>query len=472
MLRHSLRHGIAAVALLIALGALTSTTSAQEGPDGLVPRWGENNLLSVSGSGFKPNERVALTVRADGRTSTFMPSANAQGSFLLQTNIMVPSGASVELQAMGDQGTGKAAITAAPPLQGAGAQQGGPVTATVTTDRQSYSVGETVRFTLTVTNTGSSPVTVILPSGQRYDFVVRSSGGAEVWRWSYGRAFTLIYGEQTLDPGQTLTYSETWDQRNNNGQQVPAGQYRVTGIFTSQPPVESEPVSFRIGPGAGSGDMLAANVRTDKPAYQPGEQVQFTLTVTNPGPAPVTYMRPLGPSGQRYDFFVRTADGRGVWHWSHGKVFTLALERHTLAPGETLTFNETWDQRDNNGQQVSAGTYTVTGVYVKEDPVESAPARFSIGQDIPPGAAAGWLDRPPTSAGAGDGCPAAGQWRLAYWSGETNTPAVTALQGCPSTDRLWTNREGRWLGHSKDQPAASDTWNLLRGEASFLRGAR
>lgn len=227
---------------LVLLGGLASGVGAQEPPSRLELSWGDNRPLVFTGNDWRPNERVTITARIDGQSYNFTTRADAQGSFRVETNVMVPPGAGVQYQAEGDQGTGVAGIADPPPVQ-----QARRVTATVATDRPSYSVGETVRFTLTVRNNSSAPVTVTLPTGQRYDFVVRSSGGGEVWRWSRDRAFTQIFGEQTLAPGQTLTFSDTWDQRDNAGRQAPAGTYTVVGIFTSAPPLESAPASFTIG---------------------------------------------------------------------------------------------------------------------------------------------------------------------------------------------------------------------------------
>lgn len=71
--------------------------------------------------------------------------------------------------------------------------------------------GDTVRFTLQVTNPSAAPVAFTFPSGQSYDFVVRSAGpGAEVWRWSADRGFTQAVRTLTLAPGETWTFGERW----------------------------------------------------------------------------------------------------------------------------------------------------------------------------------------------------------------------------------------------------------------------
>jgi plastocyanin len=81
-----------------------------------------------------------------------------------------------------------------------------------------------------------------------------------------------------------------------------------------------------------------------------------------------------------------------------------------------------------------------------------------------------WVDRPPAASGAAASCPTGGQWLLIYWSGSDNSAIATSAAVCNAADLYWVSREGRWLGFSKNAPAASDTWNVLNGEAHFVHG--
>lgn len=66
--------------------------------------------------------------------------------------------------------------------------------------------------------------------------------------------------------------------------------------------------------------------------------VRFLLQVTNASEEPVGL---VFPSGQTYDFAVRQG-GRELWRWSDGMGFTQAIRNVTVAPGETLEFEEAW----------------------------------------------------------------------------------------------------------------------------------
>jgi hypothetical protein len=67
-------------------------------------------------------------------------------------------------------------------------------------------------------------------NAQRYDFTVSDEQGEELWRWSHDRAFAQVIGEKTFEPGETVTYTEVWDQTTSGGGQLPPGRYEVLGI--------------------------------------------------------------------------------------------------------------------------------------------------------------------------------------------------------------------------------------------------
>jgi hypothetical protein len=98
-----------------------------------------------------------------------------------------------------------AVVQAPAPHVGDAAGPAGPLITTLQTD----AAPDSVRFTLQVTNGSQVPVTLNFSSGQSYDFTVRD-GGATVWTWSADRAFMQALRSETLAPGQTLGWSETW----------------------------------------------------------------------------------------------------------------------------------------------------------------------------------------------------------------------------------------------------------------------
>ncbi len=104
--RHKRAAGILCVLLvtLLAFAIAGGNAHAQDAAE-ITPNFG-NGKLTVTGMGFKPNEKVTMTVKIDSGTSTFSATANGQGSFELDTGLVVKPGSSVELDARGDQGHG------------------------------------------------------------------------------------------------------------------------------------------------------------------------------------------------------------------------------------------------------------------------------------------------------------------------------------------------------------------------------
>ena len=83
-----------------------------------------------------------------------------------------------------------------------------------------------VALSLTVENEGTEPVELPFRTAQRADFVAYRDG-EEVWRWSDGRMFAQVLGEERLNPGETLTVDATWDA-------PPSGEYRVVGELVAR----------------------------------------------------------------------------------------------------------------------------------------------------------------------------------------------------------------------------------------------
>lgn len=123
--------------------------------------------------------------------------------------------------------------------------QGGDTQVKALTDKSTYALGEPVNITVQVNNTGSSPTTLNYRSGQEYDIIVKK-GGQEVWKWSVGKFFTQELHSQTLAPGESRTFKESWPQTANGDQPITAGEYQVIGVSTADQNVESAPVTIAI----------------------------------------------------------------------------------------------------------------------------------------------------------------------------------------------------------------------------------
>ena len=101
----------------------------------------------------------------------------------------------------------------------------GPIGIDLTTFGAFFDQGEPIRLAMTVAV--RDPMTLYYRTSQRYDLAVTNSEGQEVWRWSRDRTFAQVTEEVPLGANGMLSFTETWDQQDNDGQQVPLGNYRM-----------------------------------------------------------------------------------------------------------------------------------------------------------------------------------------------------------------------------------------------------
>lgn len=109
---------------------------------------------------------------------------------------------------------------------------------TVTTDRSSYDVRDDVVLTLTARNVTDATVTLEFSSSQRYDFQVEDSSGTTVWSWSDDRGFAQVLGEETVAPGEELTWTETVT--------LQPGDYTAVGMVTTRSGDLTDRASFTV----------------------------------------------------------------------------------------------------------------------------------------------------------------------------------------------------------------------------------
>ncbi len=106
----------------------------------------------------------------------------------------------------------------------AGEAQG--LTVTLAADKAVYAPGEPIALTLRVVNGTPKPVRLSFRTGQRFDLVMEDGQGREAWRWSVGRLFAQVLGEETLEPsgGEFLA-------RGTAERTFPSGTYTVKGTI-------------------------------------------------------------------------------------------------------------------------------------------------------------------------------------------------------------------------------------------------
>ncbi len=115
-----------------------------------------------------------------------------------------------------------------------------------------------------------------------------------------------------------------------------------------------------------TGHGLQFDLRLSQSQIRPDENVEMTLLVTNVSDRSV---RLRFDSGQVFDFLAvkEPVVGDGpeflVWNWAHDKAFTLQIWTLDIQPGETKSYQVTWDGRGNNGDALT-GRFAIRAVLV------------------------------------------------------------------------------------------------------------
>lgn len=96
-----------------------------------------------------------------------------------------------------------------------------------------FAPGETVTMVLRITNESYSAVSVEV-TAQQFDFIVAGAADKSVvWQWSNGQVFPAEMDEIHLAAGETRDFEVTWEQNDNGGAPVPAGDYLAQGFLAT-----------------------------------------------------------------------------------------------------------------------------------------------------------------------------------------------------------------------------------------------
>jgi len=110
----------------------------------------------------------------------------------------------------------------------------------LTTNKASYSKGEPVKLSIKFTNISSEAISTYFTSGQKFDIIIMDGNKKEIWRWSHGKMFTMAIQPFGLEQGESVSYSYSWDQKDNSRRSVAPGKYYVTGVITIVPRITSK----------------------------------------------------------------------------------------------------------------------------------------------------------------------------------------------------------------------------------------
>ena len=171
---------------------------------------------------------LALAVACGGgASSTGTPTSSVSGSASAS-----PGGGSGTPAASGTEASATVSATPGPTAVecGSAAPDAGLISQVSFDGGGIYTAGQPIQITLVLADCANNDSVLYFPTAQRYHFIITDSNGVEVWRSSDGKSYDQAEGTETLHRGQTATYTETWDQKDRSGNQVPAGQYKVSAF--------------------------------------------------------------------------------------------------------------------------------------------------------------------------------------------------------------------------------------------------
>jgi hypothetical protein len=223
-----------------------------------------------------------------------------------------------------------------------------------------------VSLIFSVENRGNRFIELTLRGRPAHDFIIYKPDGAEVWRWSYRETVQPVLIPKILNPGDYLKFEAKWDQQDNQGILVPPGKYLLQGLLNIAPDrtLKTPPTPLW----AGSKLVLISELELPSLAFQDnkwkrywklGRKLPLKLKLKNISDHPVE----LTLIGCPAHDFVIDQDDKEIWRWSHDKPTLEITGFKTLNPDEELEFETEWDQRDNEGNPISPGTYLVRGIW-------------------------------------------------------------------------------------------------------------
>ena len=126
-------------------------------------------------------------------------------------------------------------------------------------------------------------------------------------------------------------------------------------------------IAFACGPRPGAASAAASTALPPRTAPAPAEReplasslsvrvqdgVALALRITN---STDKQLEINFPAGQTHEFRVVDEQGRELWRWSAGRMFTQSLQNRLLGAGETLTFEEQWSASDAHGKLTAIAT--------------------------------------------------------------------------------------------------------------------
>jgi hypothetical protein len=235
----------------------------------------------------------------------------------------------------------------------------------MTTDRSIYQADQPVHMTFTETNVTGQAIRI--NAGPSNTGFIVTQNGRMVWQSNAG-PLPLYLTVITLQPGQSLTYSATWNGVPNGGSTIATGMFTVTNQQAPLGPAATFQIADSPNPPSNPGvpipgpappvsvsppSPISVALTTDHAVYRRRHPVHVTMTFTNVGSTAVTLTS--DPNGMG---FVVMDGSTVVWRSNQSLP---ALGAQTLQPGQSIMLSGIWRGRPNQPgfKTLRPGRYTV-----------------------------------------------------------------------------------------------------------------
>ena len=274
----------------------------------------------------------------------------------------------------------------------------------VRTDKTQYEPDSAVEIRLTMVNRGKQTLRLTPPrrTGGYTITITQARSGRFIWQML---APVNAAPNPLLPPDESFKFTELWDQRDFQGNEVPSGVYNIEVNFYGQsvrtqvyltegrananstnnnaksggntgetpgqgvyaqpsfPSPPSQPFSIPGGipisttvvlPGAPT-TLFSASVSCDRQRVHPGERVKLTYRICNDGPSNCSYRF---NSGKQCDFDICDSarkSNHSIWRYSDEIRYAQSFTQISLNPHESQTFTAYW----NVPKTCAVGTYRV-----------------------------------------------------------------------------------------------------------------
>lgn len=102
-----------------------------------------------------------------------------------------------------------------------------PIQGLFETTVDTVEAGDKININFALKNISGKDLIISYGSGQQYDILVYNEQHEEVYKWSLNKAFTQALIVRELDKSGQLLFNEEWNLKDNKGNPIPTGKYRI-----------------------------------------------------------------------------------------------------------------------------------------------------------------------------------------------------------------------------------------------------